>query len=113
MSRGASQLQHVIVCSRELKQQGRRKQRNTHTDQKLMICTYRTSKLLKHLRPARSATVPGARVVAQLVHVRVVLGHDGDGVALLADDETGLLLGGVAQVDAIILKEKEELVSVP
>lgn len=51
-------------------------------------------------------------MVAQLVHVRVVLGHDGDGVALLANDEAGLLLGGVAQVDAIILKEREQLVSV-
>lgn len=58
-----------------------------------------------HLRPAGTATVPGARVVAQLVHVRVVLGHDGDGVTLLADDETSLLFCGVAQVDAIVLKE--------
>ncbi len=47
--------------------------------------------------------LPGVRVVAQLVHVWVVLGHDGDGVTLLADDETSLLLGSVSQVDAIIL----------
>lgn len=48
-------------------------------------------------------------MVAQLVHVRVVLGHDGDGVTLLADDETSLLLCGVAQVDAVILKQREEV----
>lgn len=68
--------------------------------------------LPQHLRPAGSLVVPGARVVAQLVHVRVVLGHDGDGVTLLADDETSLLLRGVAQVDAIILKQGEEVLLV-
>lgn len=47
--------------------------------------------------------LPGARVVAQLVHVWVVLGHDGDGIALLPDDEPGLLLRGVPQVYSIIL----------
>lgn len=47
-------------------------------------------------------------MVAQLVHVWVVLGHDGDGVALLADDETSLLLRGVPQVDAIILTGGEK-----
>lgn len=47
--------------------------------------------------------LPGARVVAQLVHVWVVLGHNGDGVTLLADDETSLLLRSIPQVDAIIL----------
>lgn len=52
--------------------------------------------------------LPGARVVAQLVHVWVVLGHDGDGVTLLADDEASLLLRGVPQVDAIILIEEEQ-----
>lgn len=52
--------------------------------------------------------LPGARVVAQLVHVWVVLGHNGDGVTLLPDDETGLLLCRVPQVDAIILEQKEE-----
>lgn len=46
-------------------------------------------------------------MVAQLVHVRVVLGHDGDGVALLPDDETSLLLRGVPQVDAVILIQAE------
>lgn len=44
-------------------------------------------------------------MVAQLVHVWVVLGHDGDGIALLPDDEAGLLLGGVPQVDSIILMQ--------
>lgn len=58
---------------------------------------------LKHLHSASNATLPGARVVAQLVHVRVVLGHDGDGVALLPDDETSLLLCRIPQVDAVIL----------
>lgn len=42
-------------------------------------------------------------MVAQLIHVWVVLGHNGDGVTLLADDEARLLLRGVSQVDAIIL----------
>lgn len=46
---------------------------------------------------------PGPRVVAKLVHVGVVLGQDGDGVALLPDDQPGLLLRGVAQVNAIEL----------
>ena len=46
-------------------------------------------------------------MVAQLVHVRVVLGHDGDGIALLPDDETSLLLRSVPQVDAIILLQEE------
>ena len=44
-------------------------------------------------------------MVPQLVHVGVVLGHDGDGVTLLSNDQTGLLLCGVAQVDAVILGE--------
>lgn len=46
-------------------------------------------------------------MVSQLVHVRVVLGHDGDGVTLLADDEAGLLLRSVTQVDPIILTKTE------
>lgn len=50
---------------------------------------------------------PRARVVAQLVHVRVVLGHNGDGVALLPDDEASLLLRSVPQVDAVILIQTE------
>lgn len=53
--------------------------------------------------PTPTPRVPGARVVAQLVHVWVVLRHNGDGVTLLADDETSLLLGSVPQVDAIVL----------
>ena len=47
-------------------------------------------------------------MVAQLVHVWVVLGHNGDGVTLLADDETSLLLRGVPQVDAIKLIKEEQ-----
>lgn len=50
--------------------------------------------------------LPGARVVAQLVHVWVVLGHNGDGVTLLANYETGLLLGSIPQVDTIILTKE-------
>lgn len=46
-------------------------------------------------------------MVAQLVHVWVVLGHDGDSVTLLADDETSLLLCSVPQVDTIILIKGE------
>lgn len=46
-------------------------------------------------------------MVAQLVHVWVVLGHNGDGVTLLANDETSLLLCGVPQVDTIILIKEE------
>lgn len=61
--------------------------------------------LVKHLS---NILLPGARVVAQLVHVRVVLGHDGDGIALLPDDETSLLLRSVPQVDAIILLQEEK-----
>ena len=40
---------------------------------------------------------------AQLVHVGVVLGHDGDGVTLLANDQPRLLLRGDPQVDAVEL----------
>lgn len=47
-------------------------------------------------------------MVAQLVHVWVVLCHNGDGVALLADDETSLLLSSVPQVDAIVLIKREK-----
>lgn len=48
-------------------------------------------------------------MVAQLVHVWVVLGHNGDGVTLLADDETSLLLRSVPQVDAIILIKRRNV----
>lgn len=51
-------------------------------------------------------------MVPQLVHMRVVLGHDGDGVALLADDEAGLLLRGVPQVDAVVLTGEQRKESV-
>lgn len=63
---------------------------------------------LQHIT-TRNVTLPGARVVAQLVHVWVVLGHYGDGVALLADDEAGLLLRSVPQVDAIVLLKGREV----
>lgn len=46
-------------------------------------------------------------MVAQLVHVWVVLGHDGDGVTLLSDDETSLLLCSIPQVDTIVLTNSE------
>lgn len=49
-------------------------------------------------------------MVAQLVHVWVVLGHNGDGIALLSDDEAGLLLGGVPQVDSIILIQEGNVI---
>lgn len=52
--------------------------------------------------------LPGARMIAQLVHVWVVLGHYGDGVTLLADDETSLLLGSVAQVDTVELVKEDK-----
>ena len=47
-------------------------------------------------------------MVAKLVHVWVVLGHNGDGVTLLANDETRLLLSSVPQVDSIVLMKKEK-----
>lgn len=42
-------------------------------------------------------------MVAELIHVWVVLGHDRDGVTLLANDESCLLFSGIAQVYSIIL----------
>ena len=54
-----------------------------------------------------SRGVPGTRV-AQLVHVGVVLGQDGDGVTLLADDQPGLLFRGVPQVYTIKLERERE-----
>lgn len=53
-----------------------------------------------------TSILPGARMVAQLVHVWVVLGHNGDGVTLLADDQTGLLLRSIPQVNTIILAKE-------
>lgn len=44
-------------------------------------------------------------MVAQLVHVWVVLCHDCDGVTLLTYDKTRLLLGGITQVYPIILRQ--------
>lgn len=53
--------------------------------------------------PSEARPSPGPGVAAELVHVRVVLGQDGDGVTLLPDDEPGLLLRGAPQVYAIEL----------
>lgn len=47
-------------------------------------------------------------MVAELIHVWVVLGHDRDGVILLTNDEPCLLLGGIAQVYPIILRERNK-----
>lgn len=43
-------------------------------------------------------------MVAQLKHVRIILSQDGDGVALLPDDQSRLLLICIAKVDSIKLK---------
>lgn len=48
--------------------------------------------------------LPRARVVAQLKHVRIILSQDGDGVTLLPDDQSRLLLICIAKVDSIKLK---------
>ncbi len=48
-------------------------------------------------------------MVAELIHVWVVLGHDCDGVTLLANDEPCLLLGGIAQVYPIVLRERKKI----
>lgn len=48
-------------------------------------------------------------MVAQLVHVGVVLSHNGDGVTLLANDEARLLFCSVPQVDAVELIKGEEM----
>lgn len=45
-------------------------------------------------------------MVSQLVHVGVVLSHDGDGVTLLTNYQPGLLLCGITQVNTIILEEE-------
>lgn len=47
-------------------------------------------------------------MVPQLVHVWVVLSHDGDGVTLLADDETSLLLRSIPQVNTVVLIKKKK-----
>lgn len=52
--------------------------------------------------------VPRAGVIAQLVHVWVVLCQYGDGVTLLPDDESGLLLGGVPEINAVKLQRARE-----
>lgn len=50
-------------------------------------------------------------MAAELVHVWVVLGQDGDGVTLLPDDEPGLLLRGTPQVYAIELGKTQSRLS--
>lgn len=47
-------------------------------------------------------------MVPQLVHVWVVLSHDGDGVTLLADDETSLLFRSIPQVNTVVLIKKKK-----
>lgn len=47
-------------------------------------------------------------MIAQLVHVWVVLCQYGDGVTLLPDDESGLLLGGVPEINAVKLRRDRE-----
>lgn len=63
-------------------------------------CTYRSTPSLDD-SPLGSS--PGAGVAVELVDVWVVLGQDGDGVTLLSNDESGLLLSGTPQVYAIEL----------
>lgn len=50
-------------------------------------------------------------MIAQLVHVWVVLCHDRDGVTLLPNDQACLLLGGITQVYPIILRKITEKVT--
>lgn len=59
----------------------------------------------------RPRPLPGPGVAAELVHVGVVLGQDGDGVTLLPNDEPGLLLRGTPQVYAIELGNTQSGVS--
>lgn len=58
-------------------------------------------------QPLKARPSPGPGVAAELVHVWVVLGQDGDGVALLPNDEAGLLLRGAPQVYAIELGDTQ------
>lgn len=50
-------------------------------------------------------------MAAELVHVWVVLGQDGDSVTLLPNDEPGLLLRGTPQVYAIELGDTRSTLS--
>lgn len=63
---------------------------------------------LESLSHVYGVRVPRAGVIAQLVHVRVVLCQYGNGVALLPNDESGLLLGGVPEINAIKLRRDRE-----
>lgn len=47
-------------------------------------------------------------MIAQLVHVWVVLCQYGDGVTLLPNDESGLLLRGVPEINAVKLQRHRE-----
>ena len=55
------------------------------------------------MAPVEARPSPGPRVAAELVHMWVVLGQNGDSVTLLSNDEPGLLLRGAPQVYAIEL----------
>lgn len=63
------------------------------------------------MAPQRPRPSPGPGVAAELVHVWIVLGQDGDGVALLPNDEPGLLLCGAPQVYAIELGNTQSRLS--
>lgn len=63
------------------------------------------------MAPQRPKPSPGPGVAAELVHVWIVLGQDGDSVALLPDDEPGLLLCGAPQVYAIELGNTQSKLS--
>lgn len=43
-------------------------------------------------------------MVSQLKHVRIILSQNGDRVTLLPDNQTRLLLVGIAKVDSIELE---------
>lgn len=61
--------------------------------------------------PTEAQLSPGPGVAAELVHVWVVLGQDGDSVTILPDDEPGLLLRGTPQVYAIELGNTQSRLS--
>lgn len=48
-------------------------------------------------------------MVAQLKHVRIILGQNGDRVTLLPDDQPCLLLICIAKVDSVKLKQESYL----
>lgn len=68
---------------------------------------FKAKKKRRRRKKQQRTILPGARVVAQLVHMWVVLGHDGDGVTLLSNDETSLLLCSIPQVDTVELIKRK------